>query len=300
LENKINLPSRHRLALLQAFLVTFLWSTSYVLVKIGLQEVPALTFSGLRYVLAFLLLLPLAFQPKSRAALGRLRPRQWGLLAVFGLIFYTIVQGANYLGLVYLPVATVGLLLNFTAVFVAILGIVLLSEKPGKSGWLGISVSLVGALVYFYPVDFPASEVIGLMIVAVGVLGNAGSTVLGRYINSREGIPPLVVTAVSMGIGGMLLLGAGGAAEGIPWLSWKIWAIIAWLALVNTAFAFTLWNHTQRTLTAIETSLINNTMLVQIAILAWIFLGESLTLRQCLGMALALLGVVVLQLSRSD
>ena len=40
-----------------------------------------------------------------------------------------------------------------------------------------------------------------------------------------------------------------------------------WLALVNSAFAFTLWNRTLRTLSATESSVINNTMLIQIAIL---------------------------------
>jgi len=45
-------------AVLQALFVTFLWSTSWVLIKIGLEQIPALTFAGLRYSLAFLCLVP--------------------------------------------------------------------------------------------------------------------------------------------------------------------------------------------------------------------------------------------------
>jgi len=56
---------------------------------------------------------------------------------------------------------------------------------------------------------------------------------------------------------------------------------ILWLALVNTAFAFTIWNLTLRTLTATESSVINGTMLFQIAILAWIFLGRGVSLKDC-------------------
>jgi drug/metabolite transporter (DMT)-like permease len=41
--------------------VVSLWATSWVLIKIGLQEIPALTFAGLRYALASLVLLPAAF-----------------------------------------------------------------------------------------------------------------------------------------------------------------------------------------------------------------------------------------------
>lgn len=67
---------------------------------------------------------------------------------------------------------------------------------------------------------------------------------------------------------------------------------------VNTAFAFTLWNHTPRTLAAMESSIINSTMLVQIAIPAWFFPGERLSLQEEGGMVLAGLGALVVQFRR--
>ena len=39
----------------------------------------------------------------------------------------------------------------------------------------------------------------------------------------------------------------------------------------------------------------NNTMLVQIALLAWIFLGEALNGRQLLGIGLAVAGIAIVQ-----
>ena len=77
------------------------------------------------------------------------------------------------------------------------------------------------------------------------------------------------------------------------------WLLVAWLAVVNTALAFTLWNHTLRTLTAVESSVINNTMLPQIAILAWVFLDEPLNLRQIIGISLVGVGTLVVQLRRA-
>jgi drug/metabolite transporter (DMT)-like permease len=74
--------------------------------------------------------------------------------------------------------------------------------------------------------------------------------------------------------------------------------IIAWLAIVNTAVAFTLWNKSLQSLTAIESSIINNTMLPQIAILAWIFLDEPLNLRQILGLGLVTIGIIIVQVWR--
>ncbi|MDD5468789.1 MAG: DMT family transporter [Anaerolineales bacterium] len=290
--------SPHARAVLQALFVTFLWSTSWVLIKIGLKELPALTFAGLRYALAFACLAPFAFRSGRGASLRSLSPAGWGGLLALGVVYYAITQGAQYLALQYLPAATVSLLLSFTVVLVAFLGIFLLGEKPSAAQWLGGGLYLVGVLVYFYPAELPASQVIGLVIAGVGVLANALSSILGRSINRSQTLDPLSVTAVSMGAGATLLLASGLAVQGAPRLSLGNWAIVLWLAVVNSALAFTLWNRTLRTLTAMESSVINNTMLFQIAVLAWVFLGEALSWRQVLGMLVAAAGAVLVQLRR--
>jgi drug/metabolite transporter (DMT)-like permease len=185
--------------------------------------------------------------------------------------------------------------LNFTPVVVAGLALVVLGERPTTVQGGGVGLFLIGALVYFIPVAFPASEVMGLGVAGVCVLANAGSAVLGRQVNRAGVIPPLVVTVVSMAAGATLLLGGGVLLQGLPALRLTHWAIIGWLAVVNTAFAFTLWNRTLRTLSAMESSLINSTMMIQIAVLAWLFLGEALTAPKLLGLALAALGALIVQ-----
>lgn len=294
----------HLAATLQALFVTFLWSTSWVLMKIGLQDIPALTFAGLRYGLAFVCLLPFALGrlPSARTAhlksLRELSGRGWARLVVLGLLFYAATQGAVFLGLAHLPSVTVSLLLNFTTIVIALMGIPLLAERPTILQWGGVLLNIVGVVIYFYPLSIPTSQVFGLIIVIIGVLANAASSLLGRRINREGDVPPLAVTVVSMGAGAVVLLAAGGLIQGFPHLTPTHWAIIGWLAVVNTAFAFTLWNHTLRTLSAMESSIINSTMLVQIAVLAWLFLGERLTWRETIGMALAGLGALIVQLRR--
>lgn len=53
-----------------------------------------------------------------------------------------------------------------------------------------------------------------------------------------------------------------------------------------------------RSLTAMESSIINGTMLIQIAILAWIFLEESITLQEGAGMLIAAVGTVLVQMKK--
>ena len=288
----------HLQAVLQALFVTFLWSTSWVLIKIGLDEIPALTFAGLRYTIAFLCLLPFAVRSGQLESLRRLPSGTWARLLLLGLLFYSVTQGAQFLSLNYLPAVTVSLMLSFTSIFVALIGFFALREQPTAIQWVGTGFYLAGVLVYFYPLVLPQGELFGFAVAIVGVLANALSSVLGRHVNRSSELEPLAVTVVSMGAGGLVLLAGGIAIQGLPRLTLTHWGIVLWLAVVNTAFAFTLWNHTLRTLSAMESSIINNTMLIQIAVLAWLFLDESLSWRMVLGMVLAALGTVFVQLRK--
>jgi drug/metabolite transporter (DMT)-like permease len=285
-------------AVIQALFVTFLWSTSWVLIRVGLKDIPALTFAGLRYTLAFVCLFPFAIRSRRLASLRRLSTGTWVRLIVLGLLFYSLTQGAQFLGLFYLPAATTNVLFSFTTILVALLGILLLREQPSRLQWGGVVLYLAGVVFYFYPLSLSSSEVVGLIVAGVGVLANALSAILGRHVNRSGAVEPMAVTIVSMGCGAVVLLIVGVAVQGLPPLRPVHWAIILWLAVVNSAVAFTLWNHTLRTLSAMESSIINNTMLVQIALLAWLFLGESLTWRQVSGMVLVAVGTLIVQIRR--
>ena len=292
--------SRHTIASLQAIFVTVLWASSWVLIKVGLRaSLPALTFAGLRYVLAFLCLAPFVlFRSKNRTAIASLSGRDWSQLTVLGIVYYTLTQGSQFLGLAYLPAAMVSLLLNLTPLLTGLFGIVILHEPPSPGQWLGIALTFLGVCLYFLPLSVSSLQSIGLVFAFGGVLTNATSALLGRHINRQETLSPLVITFISMGIGSLLLLGIGVVFQGLGSLDVQSVLLIAWLAVVNTAFAFTLWNHTLRTLSAVESSVINSLMMPQIAILAFVFLGESLNGKEIVGLILVSLGVMIVQLRR--
>lgn len=286
----------HLKAVLQALFVTFLWSTSWVLIKFGLADIPSITFAGLRYGLAFLVLAPFGLRREQLALLKRQPRGMWMRLVALGLVYYAITAGTQFVSLQYLPAVTVSLMLSFTSVLVAGMGLALLNERPTLAQWLGMGLYLLGVLVYFTPLSVPAGQWIGLIVSAAGVLANAVSSVLGRSVNREGTLEPVTVTVVGMGIGSAVMLAVGLGFQGLPPLSAQNWLVIAWLAVVNSALAFTLWNHTLRTLPAMESSIINNTMLFQIALLAWIFLGEGMNARQLIGMLVAGFGTLLVQL----
>jgi drug/metabolite transporter (DMT)-like permease len=285
---------------LQALLVTFLWSTSWVLIKIGLSDdLQPLTFAGLRYTVAAVLLCVLLLRSLShRAELRATTARTRWQLVVLGIVMYSLTQGAQFIGLALLPAATLSLLLSFTPVLVTVVAVRTTGEAAVARQWAGMTLAAIGAAIYLQP-EVEVASMIGLAVGLLGLASNAGASVLGRLLNRDAHLSALAVTAPTMALGGVLTLAVGLTIEGMPRLSLAAWGVVAWLAVVNTAFAFTLWNHTLRSLTATESSAINNTMLVQIAALAWLILGEDLTGLQWVALTVVSVGIWFVRVRRA-
>lgn len=79
---------QHTVAVLQALFVVFLWATSWVFVKIGLHNIPPVTFAGLRYFLAFLCLLAVLLFNGARIELRELTKTEWLRFIVLGILLY--------------------------------------------------------------------------------------------------------------------------------------------------------------------------------------------------------------------
>lgn len=289
-------PLSRPAALGAALLVTFLWSSSWVLIRWGLDDeaLQPLTFAALRYGTAAAVLGGWVIARRgSRRAAARMGPGVWAQLVVLGLVFYALTQGAQFVAIDNQPAATTSVVLSWTPLLVAALASMSLGEPPSARQAVGAVLVVAGAWLYFSG-DLGATAV-GMAAALVGLGANVASSLLGRGVNRRADVPPVVVTAVSMGIGAAVLVAVGIGAEGIPEVSPRGWAIIGWLALVNTAGAFTLWNLSLRRLTAVESAAVNNTMVVQIAVLAWVFLGEAPGAAGVAGLLLVALGVFLAQ-----
>lgn len=289
-------PSRIK-AILLAVVVTIIWSTSWVLIKIGLADIPAMTFAGLRYMLASLLFFPLLLKKDIREQIKRLSGRQWAVMVLLGVVLYTIGQGGQFLGLAYLPSVTVSLILNLSALFVAIVSSITIKERLTWLQWLGVLLNLAGVVIYFNPASNPMhGHWLGWLFAVLSLLGNSVGSIIGREVNRSAKIHPIVITGISMTIGSALMLLTGILWQGLPPLSTQsIWIIVI-LAVVNTAVCFTIWNYTQQTLMATETAILNNTMLVYISVLAWIFLDEKQSPMGIVGLILALVGAMLVQI----
>lgn len=300
-ESKRRLDRTHWLAITSSFFVTVLWSSSFIIIKFGLLEIPPLIFAGLRYSIASVILLTAAIgMSPSRREIKQLSKNWWMKLILYGLVYYSITMGTQFLGLAFLPALMVSFILNFTTILVVLIAFIFLHEQPNWKQLVLVVIALVGGLVYFWPLDVYASSLLGILIVVVSLLANSFSAVIGRDINRKKEVSALVVTAVSMSIGSILLLVTGFILTPLIVLSLWGFLTILWLSVVNTALAFTLWNKAMQRLTALESSIINSTMLAQIAILAIIFLGEIPTVIQWIGIITVMVAAMLIPILRTS
>ncbi len=267
-----------------------------MLIRWGLEDegLRPVTFAALRYGLAAIVLVGWVVLREGRRRHEYQVSR--GLvvrLVVLGVVMYALTQGAIFVALEAQPAATTSLVLAMTPLLVAAGAALTLTEIPTRMQVVGVIAVLVGAMFYFAG-DLAATTT-GMAAAGIALAANVAAALLGRSVNREGRLPALVITAASMAVGAGVLVFIAVGMEGIPQVSTQGWLIIGWLAVVNTALAFTLWNLSLQRLTAVESASINNTMLVQIALLAWIFLGEAPGASGLLGIAMVSAGVYLVQ-----
>lgn len=284
-------------AIIEALLAAFIWSSSFVFVKMILSNIGPLTIAGLRYFLAFLVLLP--FMLRKKQALKSISPKTWFHFTLIGLSAYTVGNGALFWGLKYLPATTASFLMGISPLLILFGGLIFLNEVPSRLQIVGLIISLVGNAVFFSS-GLRSGEPLGIAILAVGLLGFTAFGILGRGLARDKRTNTIHLTGIPLGIGGGMLLLFAVPLEGWPIFNQKVLLIILWLAIINTAAAYILYNHALKTITAFEMNVFLNLAPLGTAALAWLFLGESLTLNQLLGVAIMIIGITLVQVKRDS
>ena len=281
------------LALMEAFLVSTIWASSFILVKMALSDLGPLTIGGLRYFLGFACLLPCL--RRRNFSLSR---SQWLRMALLGFSSYALGNGAMFWALRYLPATTVSFLMSLITITVLLGGVFWLREIPNPLQTAGILIALAGMLLFFSP-GLKPGEPIGLAFFALALFGFTLFGLLSRATVLDRNVDTLTLTALPLAIGGGLLLTIALPLEGIPSASPRTWGLILFLAAVNTALGYVLYYHALQSLRAFEMNVLLNLSPIWTAILGWLLLDEVLTSPQWAGIVVVLVGVMLVQRKRN-
>lgn len=295
-------------ALGAALFTTFLWSTSYVAIKIGLEQekIPPLTFAALRYLVGFLILGTIWYVRKGNIRnKGDSRvPRQvLVLIAIMGIAGYSLEPGLRYMGMApeagNLPALHSAFISNFNPAIVLLLGLVIYVALPTSKQILGFILALCGAYIYFIMMPgsgstINSSEGWGILLTVGSGFAWGTYQILTKHLTQKTDV--FFQTTFAMGVGSVFLLSLALIIEGWPVLSMNLVILVVLLGSFNTALAYLLWNYAMKYLGTFEATMLQNSMLIQIAILSMLFLHQRLYLNMILGILLVLIGVLLVQI----
>ena len=268
-----------------------LWSSAYIVVRMGLPDMSPIAALALRFVIATVALIVLARATgQSLTALGR----SWPHFAVAGILMNGVYLATAYVALQYLHAGTMGLLAALNPMVVALLGSILLGEGMRVSQWLGLGLGVAGValVVGFAPV--PGQSVPAALLAVGGIVAFAVGTIYFR----RHCGPGALLTgnAVQMGAAAVFcaLLAAAVEPLRVAW-TWRLVACTLYLALAVSVGAMGLFAYMLRSRTAGVVS--SNFYVIPglTAVLAWLVLGETLTATAAAGFVLSSVGVWLAQ-----
>jgi drug/metabolite transporter (DMT)-like permease len=279
-------------AFLLLLVAVFIWGSTYVVTKAGVEAAPPMLFALLRYCVASLLLLGAAL---ARGGTARLpRPVPWATLALMGLTGVALYYTGFNVALTYTTASQGALVQSSIPAVTAAVAVIMLRERLSAKRMLGIALAIVGVVLIVARSggdDAARAPLLGNTLMFGTVIVWAVYTALAKRV---AGVDPVAVTA-AISVLGTIMLVPGAVAENAgaatPAISGQTWARILYLGAFPSAASYLLYNRALRDLDASQVGAITNLSPVIGAVSGVLVLGETVTGMAILGGALVLAGV---------
>lgn len=221
----------------------------------------------------------------------------WTYIVLIGLCNFVIGRIALTASLDLMPATTNAYLTNFIGFLTMIMSIFILKESPRIFQVLGAVIAVIGLRIFF-PVAPPPDQMLGVVLVALGISAVAYTNNIARKlaIVTNNSLSNNIISTLAILIGGALTVVIGIIWDWpLEWHTAQEWGVILYAGLVNTALGLTVWNAILRVLRSYEASILGASSIIWTSLLAIPFLGEWLAPNQIVGILLMLVGLILVQ-----
>ena len=270
-----------------------IWGSTWLVIKIGLQYLPPLSFAGLRMALACLLLAPFAFRRSARPT-----GRETGFVALAGFLQIGVAYALIFVAQQWIESGLSALLFATFPLWVGLLAHFFLENEPLTARTLAAAaLGLAGVALIEGPTVLRAFEAEPSGLVRGGALVVASAVVaaVANIINKKQldRVEPVRNVWGETLVGSAFLLAMAALLErGAParWTPQALGAL-AYLTVFGTALTFVglFWLIKRVPVSIIGTIPLVDTLIA--VVLGAIVLGEKLPARTLAGGALILTGV---------
>ncbi|MDD0841462.1 DMT family transporter [Pseudomonas sp. Gutcm_11s] len=275
-------------------LTAMIWGSSFVAQRLGMDAVGPFLYTGLRFTLATLALLPLVLWLGSRDTAHKPAPVSRGLLLGGLAMGLALSLGINLqqVGLLFTSVTNSGFITGLYVIVVPLLGL-LIGQRTGLGTWLGASLAVVGMFLLSVGEGFQVASGDWLQLAGAFVWGV--HVLLVSFFASRH--DPLRLALLQFATCAVLSLVLAVVFEEI-----RLDAILAagpailYGGLLGVAVGFTLQVVAQKHAIASHAAIILSLEAVFAAIAGALLLGEALALKGYFGCVLMFAGMLLAQL----
>ncbi|MBI3819383.1 MAG: EamA family transporter [Planctomycetes bacterium] len=270
---------------------TLIWSSTWLAIKIGNDDLPPMNGAALRFLVATAILL--IIQSVCRISMPR-GARQWGVVAFVGVVLVGFDYGLIYWAEQFLPTGLTSVLFAtmplFTLALARFMGLEKLTIR--KTAGILLAIAGVGMLsrerLQMDPDALPA---------AAGVLGAALCSAATTTVTKKFGkdLHPVSLNGWSAAVGALILYTAAFVhGEGVRFpQSFRGWLAVSYLAVFGSVIAFLLYFWLLRRWDSTRCGMVSVLTPVLAIVIGAAVAGEKITIWLLVGGACVLAGVFI-------
>jgi drug/metabolite transporter (DMT)-like permease len=268
-----------------------IWGSTWLGIKIGLEDSPPFLSAGFRFLIATTFLF--IWAKKKGVKFSDYKAQALKIL-IPGFFMYYLSYSLVYWGEQYINSGLTAVLFATLPFFVAIFATLFLKEE--KLNWFrlfGLIIGFSGILLIFR--DSLSLKGENLFYGMVGIILSAGFSAYASVRVKRDlySVEPIVISVFQMGLGTLLLLGSGFLFEKIAdfKLTYKSIGALLYLSFFGSAFAFMSYYWLLKRIEVTKLSLIAFITPIVALLLGWLVLGESISGYLISGTVLVIIGI---------
>jgi drug/metabolite transporter (DMT)-like permease len=278
--------------LLSFFAIYVLWGTTFLAIRIAVEELPPLFAAGSRFLIAGVVLFVFMLAKGERLP----GARQWRNLLVMSLLMFVAEYGPLFWAEKYVPSGVVSVLAATIPILTLVLEMLVLRQQRWRLSLAAATLLGFGGVGVLL---LPGGEQHFGLMPCLAILAGCTTWSLGTVLTRSMDLPkarPLTAGAAMMLGGAMLLLLSAGFGEMHPMPHVSLRAVLALLYLIvfGSLLAFTafVWLLAHMPATRVASHAYVNPM-VAVA-LGYFVAGEPVTLRTLAGTVLVLVSVFMI------
>ncbi|NLZ72807.1 MAG: EamA family transporter [Bacteroidales bacterium] len=227
---------------LLAIFACILWGSAFAGAKIGFEYTSPLHLSGMRFMLAGILLIPLLIYQKVD---WKANLKEWRYMLLFGILQTFLQYGLFFMGLNLVPGAISAIIIGGGPLFIALMAHFTIREEPlTKRKTLAITLGMTGivftSLAKGGIEDADLSLYMGITLLLISNLIGASTNII--VAKNRNRVSPTMLTAFANFTGGLILYIISYFTEEwqIKTYTTEFYIALLWLAFIPAA-GFSIW-----------------------------------------------------------